>query len=283
MANAPDYLTSIQDAVVASFADVTAFLPVLTAAVLILLAGWLLARFVRGAVRRVSDNANSLLDRLFDRPASPGARVSRAASAVLGEVAFWFVMFLAAAVAVRVTGFTAVSDWLGQIVVQLPNLVIGVAIIVVGYVVSVALGEQVAAAARAAKSSQSLILGRLAQGAVFVTTMIAGLGQIGIDVTLLVALFVAAAGAISAGFAIAFGLGARDFVSDLISARNIRREVKPGLAVGIGDVEGRVLEITTTHIALDTPRGKTLVPARLAAAGHIVILDFMAETEADRG
>jgi small-conductance mechanosensitive channel len=255
-----------------SLSSAVSYIPSLLAAILVVIVGWIIARIARGAARRISNSVNRLLDRFFRRGTLSHARLSPSAMVILGEIAFWAILFLAATVAARVAGFTALSGWLNQIVTRLPNLLVGAAIIVVGYVVSILVGEQVAATARAANVSQSTLIGRLAQAAIFVTTLIIGLDQIGIDVTFLIALFAVGVGAIFLGFSIAFGLGARDYVSNLIGARIARRELKIGQSVRIGDIEGEILDITSTQIALETAHGKTLVPAHLAEKQSIVIV-----------
>jgi hypothetical protein len=272
-------LASINDVVSGWLAAAIEMLPALAASILILITGWVLALILRAAMRRLANNANRLLDRAFQRGALSNLRVSPGAAAVFGEIVFWIILFLTLAIAARVAGFAAVSGWLSQIATHLPNLIVGAAIIVVGYVVSVMIGEQVAAAARAARASQSALMGRLVQGAVFVTTLITGLAQIGVDVTFLIALFSVAIGAVCIGFSIAFGLGAREHVSDLIGARAARRELRAGQTIEIGDTRGEVVEITSTHIALDTARGKALVPARLAAALGVLIVSTRAAEE----
>lgn len=249
-----------------------AYLPNLLSAFAILVLGWLAARVSRGAVKRLFLWANRGLDRVFRRGHLASARISDSAAQVLSTIAFWLVLFVAVAIAARIAGFSAVSAWLDQIVTYLPNLIVGVTIIVVGYVVSVVVGEQVTATARAARSGQSNVLGGLAQALILISALIIGLDQLGVDVTFLVALFAVATGAVFIGFSLAFGFGAKDFVSDLVSARDVNRVIKPGLTVRIGELEGEVLEITPTRLVLDTKDGRVLVPGRVAAANAIIIL-----------
>jgi len=191
---------------------------------------------------------------------------------VLAEIIFWLLIFLVVALAARVAGFEAVSGWLDAIVAYLPNLVIGGAIIAIGFAIGTLVGEQVASTARAAGVGQSALVGRLAQTAIFITSLIIGLGQLGVDVSFLVVLFAVAAGAIGVGFSIAFGIGSGDYVRDLVSARDARRDLRPGLQVRIGEIEGQVLEISATRIAIESEDGRVLIPARQVSAGAVTIL-----------
>jgi small-conductance mechanosensitive channel len=115
-------------------------------------------------------------------------------------------------------------------------------------------------------------MGRLSQAAIFVTALIIGLDQIGVNVTFLVAMFAVSAGTIFVGFSIAFGLGAREFVSNLIGARTARREFAAGQTVRIGEIEGEILEISATHLAIETPEGKALIPAQEATHSTVTVL-----------
>ncbi len=272
MESASSLILTLQEAVGNAIAAAAAYAPSLIAAILVLLAGWFVARFARVITHRVLSGANRLLDRLLQRGTLSGIRMTPTATAVSGEVSFWVIIFLSITIAARIAKLPALSGWLNQIAGHLPNLLVGAAIIVAGYFVSVIAGEQVTATARAAKAGQSALMGRFAQGAIFVTALIIGLDQVGVDVTFLVALFAVAVGAIFIGFSIAFGLGARDFVSNLIGARTAHQKLRPGVMVRIGGIEGEILEITPTQIALDTSDGRTLVPARLTEESGLVIL-----------
>ncbi|MGP1397437.1 MAG: mechanosensitive ion channel family protein [Inquilinaceae bacterium] len=267
---------SIQDIAVTALTSVIGYLPSLIGAVAVLFFGWQLARLTRLAAKRVLSGFNRILERTFQRGLLASARLPAGAATILGEAAFWVVVFLTVTIAARIAQLPAISRWLDEIVSFLPSILLGVATIMVGYVISIIIGEQVTESARAAKSSQSALLGRLSQGAVFVTASIIGLDQIGVDVTFLVTLSAVAVGAIILGFSIAFGLGARDYVSNLISARTARQTLSIGLLVRIGETQGEVLEITPTQIALDTDEGRTLVPARIAEESGVVIVSRQA-------
>lgn len=280
MENIADELGTAQVLAEQSLSAFLGYLPNLAGALAAILFGWIVARILRGTVKRLSVWANRGLDRLFRRGSVSSGRISESAASILGQIVFWIVLFIALAIAARIAGLTTVSAWLDEIVSYAPDLLIGSAIIVAGYVVSVVTGEQVTAMARAARSGQSLVLGRLAQAIVFISALIIGLDQLGVDVTFLVALFAVATGAVFIGFSIAFGLGARDFISDLVSARDISRVLKPGLSVRIGDVQGDLLEITPTRLAIDTSEGRALIPARQASADTILIV---APERADSG
>ena len=74
------------------------------------------------------------------------------------------------------------------------------------------------------------------------------------------------------GFALAFGLGARTLVSNLIAAHHLRDVLEPGQEIRIGDWEGTVLEVAATAVILDTESGRVSVPAKLYQEQAVVLL-----------
>jgi small-conductance mechanosensitive channel len=248
------------------------YLPQLAAALVVLLLGWIVARIVRRLVNRLGGNINNLIDRTLQGASLPSARLSPGTVAILAQIAFWVVIFVAITIAARTAGVTGVSVWFSELVEHIPNLLIGAVIIVVGHFASRLVGEQVSTAAGNSGRERGALMGRLARAVIFVTALIIGLDQIGVNVTFLVAMFAVAAGTIFLGFSIAFGLGAREFVSNLIGARTARREFTVGQRVKIGEVEGEVLEISATHVAVETADGKALIPAQEASVSTITVL-----------
>jgi len=261
------------------FDDILAHAASLLLGVLVLVVGWYLARQLRKYVRRIANSANRVVSQLVPGAEPAESGLASSAAALLGEFAFWLMVLLAIAVAARVAGVSMNADWLSDLVVHIPNLLVGAVLIFVGFIISRFVGQQVAASARAGKLGQHVLIGRLVQGAVFGTAVILGLDQMGMDVTFLVALLAVATGTSFAGLSIAFGLGAQDFVRNMIGARTARRAIAVGQTARIGSFEGEVLEITPTHIVLDCGDGRTLVPARMLDREAVTIRESKPDIE----
>jgi len=253
--------------------EVVDYLPTLLGATILLLAGWVVARLLRAGTNRAGDNINRILDRVFRSGRLAAFRLSPRMLAALAEVIFWLTLFVFASIAARAAGLTTFAIWLDRIVANLPNLVAGVLVIVVGFFLGAVVRDLATAAAPAARTAQGLLIGKVAQVAVIVIALVIGLDQIGIDVTFIVTVLAIAIGVLLGGFAIAFGLGARGYVSNLIGARELRREIEPGQVVRCGDTEGEVLEITATALVLATKDGRRRIPAGTFAAEAMTIVD----------
>ncbi len=247
-------------------------IPAIVISLLIVLAGWLLARLARRGARHLTSGANRILERTFRSGSAASVRLSPGFVSVMGELAFWLVLILAVILAAGVAGLGSLGEWVNRIVVHLPNVIAGASIIVVGYFLSVYLRELVTLAGRSSQVAGSATMGRLAQGAAMTVALIIGLDQAGVEVGMLMIVFCLVGGGLVLGLVVAFGIGARDYVSNLIGARNARHVIHPGMRVRIGEDEGEVLELSHTHLVMETAEGRTLFPARLLETCRVRIL-----------
>jgi len=239
------------------------YLPYLLGALLLLVVGWLAARILRGIFIRVGGGLNRLLDRIGQPAGTRRLRLSQAVLTLIGNVIFWVVILVFAAMAARVARLEAFTSWLDRIVEYLPTLVAGGLIALAGYLVSTLIRDVVTATVASTGSAQAELFGFAAQSAVFLTAVVIGLDQIGIDVTFLITLLGIGVGGLLLGIALAFGFGARAFVGNLIAAQHVHQLLEPGNIVQIGEEQGQVLEITATSVVLVTGNGRLVVPAKM--------------------
>ena len=97
---------------------------------------------------------------------------------------------------------------------------------------------------------------------VFITTLIIGIKQIGINVDFITNVLVVTLGAFLGGAALAFGMGARTLVANIIGGQHVRERCRVGEQMQLGGYEGKVVEVTQTSIILDTKLGRTVIPAK---------------------
>jgi small-conductance mechanosensitive channel len=166
-----------------------------------------------------------------------------------------------------------VSSVLGRLARYLPSVLSGVVIVIAGVVVGNLARHAAGSAARAARLGYSRALGEIARFSVLAVAGVMALEQFGINSTVLVVAFGLAIGGGIGGLALAFGLGSRDAVSNLVAGRHVSRTYRAGQRVRVGDVEGRIIQLEGSSVTLDTGEGRTMVPAKLFAETPSVLLD----------
>lgn len=248
-----------------------AFLPSVLGAVLLLVAGWILARILRLVATRTA----MLLDTLLVRVAGPAGterlRMGRA-SGVLGAVVFWVVLLFFAAAATEVLGLQTFTGWLTRLIDYLPTLAAGILIVIAGFVLSRFVGDIVRATATRLDLAQRAMLARLTQIAILVSAVLVGADQIGIRITFLAIFAAAAAAAIVGALAIAVGFGARDHIANLIGAHYLRQAFAIGQTIRVAGHQGRVLDVTAATVILETDEGRVTLPGRVYSEQPIAVI-----------
>lgn len=262
MSDLSQSLQTMQATLSVAYRSFIEYLPHFVAALLLLFAGWLVARLLRALCIRLAGGLNNLLVRVsrWSR-AERRLTLTSGARTLIGNVVFWIVILLFVAMAARVARLVLFTTWLDRIVAWLPTLLAGGLIVLAGWFVSTLVRDLVSATLDGAGSAQSELIGRAVQSAIFLAAMVIGLDQVGIDITFLTTLFAIIVGGLLLAVALAFGLGARDLVANLIGAQQVTRLLEPGQVARIDDIEGQVLEVTPTCVLLATEAGRMAVPA----------------------
>jgi hypothetical protein len=236
--------------------------PNLFAAAVLLVAGWVIARMLRMIIWRLGDRVDAALQPARERVGLPRLHLRWPVSQVLGHVVFWIVILFFVMAVAGTLNLPGVVVWLRRVIDFIPAIIAATIIIVAGYWISGALGRLVRSAAETAGYAQPAILERAISAFVLVVAVIIGLEQLRFDITLLVNLITIAVGALLAGLALAFGIGAGPSVANVMAARYVARNYSVGQRVRVGGVEGTILEISSTTVILETDGGRAFVPAQ---------------------
>ena len=251
-------------------AEAVAQLPGLIVAVLLVVAGWIIARICRSATQRLMDSLQKSIARRSGRPETDGAE--RVSARVLSVVVFWAVILLFAATATQIIGLELFTKWMSGIVRHLPGVAAGLIIIAAGFVASGFVGDLVRSSTRRLQEPQQAALARLAQTATLVAALLVGADQIGLRVQWLAVLAAVALGVTLGGAALAVSLGSKRFVANAIGAHYLRQSFRVGERVRVTGYEGRIIDINAASIVLETDGGRVNIPAGVYSTAAIELL-----------
>ena len=253
-------------------AQLEAVVPALLAALAFLFFGWLVGRLLARGV-------TSLIDRLVPGVEASASRliaarlgIERRLAEVAGSFVFWIVLAVFALAAVETLGLPVLAAWMGQLGALLPRLFLGGLIVVVGLLVGAVARDAATAAARAGGMERAAFLGRAAQVAVILVAAVTGASQLGIDTGPLTLMVTVTGGALLAGAALAFALGAGPVAGNVIAAHYVQQAYRVGDTVQIGTTTGRIVEITQTAVLIESAEGRVLIPARKFSEEPSVLL-----------
>lgn len=238
-------------------------LPNVVMAILVLTVGWLIARLMRVAVVKGVGRLDLFWQRFTSKQGLTQLQVKQPPTRIVGELIFWLLMLVTVTLATEILGLGIFGEWLRQILAFLPLVASGLLIVLVGFVISSLARDLVYTAAESANIARADILGRAAQAVILSIAIIIGIEQIGFDTAFLTVVAGIILATTLGGFALAFGLGARTHISNVIAANQLRSIYQVGDRVRIGDFEGRITDIGVSRVMIETESGSVDVPAKI--------------------
>lgn len=249
-----------------------AALPNVLAALAVLVLGWSLAWLLRAAVARA-------LRRLGGRPGRGGAEAEALeptddhnAGQLAANGAYWLVLLGTFVVAVDALDVPLLRRWMAALGGFLPRAAIAVALVLGGVVFGRFAAAAIMRTTRHLPVSQARRLSRLAQVTIVGATALIAAAQLGLDVSLLTSVFLIALAAILGGAALAFALGAREVVTDILAMHYVNRSYQIGQIVRIGEDQGRIVRTTRTCVYLESKEGELAIPGRHFADSRRVLV-----------
>lgn len=231
----------------------------ITAAVLVGL-GVALAYLLRMLVVRLVAAIERALPRRALQSHADVARARRIAR-ILGALVFWGVLLFFLATAANALGLALLSSVVESLSLFVPRVFAAVLILVTGLLLGHFARGAVTATATGAGTAIGPGLGQAVRVAIIIAALLIAAAELGVDIALLTALFSVAVAALLGGFALAFGLGARTAVGNIIGSHYVRQTFEVGQTARIGGIEGKIVELTATTVVLEVPEGRVIVPA----------------------
>jgi len=208
------FLSSLQT----FWGEIALFLPKLLAALLLILAGWVLARILRAGVRRALEAfgfgriaEKSGLEALIRQG---GMDLSLAG--MIAGATYWLVLLVVAVSAANSLGLDSVAILANKVILYLPKVVVAILILVFGTLFSRVVNRVVFAWLNNAKFPGALSVSTGSEYAVQIFTLFMALEQLDIGATLLTVAFAIVFGGFVLTLALAFGLGGREWAAERI-------------------------------------------------------------------
>lgn len=225
------YLTLFTVTVLESFQTVweglLRLLPSIIAAVIVLLVGWLLASALGKAVRRLIEltKIDDVIEGAgLDRSLSD-AGVDFNLANLIGWLAKWFVIVVVLIAVADILNLTQITDFLQRVALFIPNIIIAVVILLVGFVLGNFVYKVVEKAVNASKLAATAgVLATMAKWSIIVFSFLAALSHLNIAKELIQTLFTGMVGMLALAGGLAFGLGGKDEAKEILG--KVRKEMQ---------------------------------------------------------
>ena len=244
----------------------TDFLPHILGAIAVIFVGHFISRLFSFLITRSLKKLSQFIPSQKGKKSLKPPKILRS-SDLIGRIVYWIVLFFFITLATEMIGLPIVTTWLGGIAGYLPNILISALIFVSGMIGGMLLRDIITAAAASANITQASILGKLTQYLIVIITVFIAIDHIGLEISFLTSVVLIVLGAVFFGSALAFGLGARPFITNILASYYLQKIYKVGQIVKLGETKGKIIEITPTAVVIETYEGQIHVPAKMFDEG----------------
>lgn len=195
-----------------------AFLPRLLLAVIILLIGWLFAKVIRVIVVKglKAINFNVLSDRAgIDRFLQQGG-LQTDTLGILGVLVYWLAMLAVMMIAFNSLGLANVTELVGRIALFIPKVILAVLILALGAYFARFIDNTITTYGKNVGLEDVEIFARFARYAILVFVVLIALEQMDVASELVRQSFLIILAGVVLALALAFGIGSRRRVSELL-------------------------------------------------------------------
>ncbi len=208
-------LSVIVESVKSFMVQLGEFLPKLIAAVIILVVGWFIAKFLAFLTVKGLKliNFNVLTEKAgLDGFLKKGG-IRKGTTDILGILIYWLVILATLLIAFNSLGLTVVSELFSRITQFIPNVIVAVLILAIGMYFARFVADAVVAYSKNVGLQDANLIGRLTYYAIVVFVVIIALGQMNIADRFLQPAFLILFGGIVLALALAFGLGGQKWAA----------------------------------------------------------------------
>lgn len=195
------------------WAEFITFLPQLVVALVVLIIGWLIASLLKSVIVTIFTKlkVDSALDAAGVDTLVTRAGYTLNSGSFVGTLVKWFIIIVFFVAALDILNLEQATMFLTEVVLNyLPRVIVAVLILFGGLILANFTEKIVVAGGRATSFASSELLGKFAQVAIIIFTVLAALNQLVIAPELVQTLFAGLIFGLSLAFGLAFGLGGKE-------------------------------------------------------------------------
>ena len=252
------------------WAEAVARAPTVASALAVLLALWIVARIARSVSERLlrAVKVDAALEQTFVGRMLAGASQGLTPSKALASLVYAAVMLLALAGAAEQLGLTAVRGAISAVLAYVPRIASGLVTLAVGGYVAGAAGRAVGSTLKELKSPFAGIAQSSVETIVLLVTVTVAVDALGADLSFITSNLVMIFAVVAVTTAFLFCWSMRRPAEEVIANYYLRRLVRVGDFITLGEVQGSVEKFTALGVLLRDEGGtEHFVPARHLLSG----------------
>ncbi len=199
-------------------AQIGNFLPRLVLAIIIVIAGWIIAKAVRFAIGRGlrAVNFHVVTERAGIDAFLRDGGIRADFTDLVAVLFYWIVILAALLMGFNLLGLSYITDLVSQVLLFVPKVLVALIILAFGAYFAKFVGNAVAVYCRNIRLQDADLMGAMARYAIVIFVILVALDQVNIGGDIVRQTFLILLAGVVFALALAFGLGGRDWAADLL-------------------------------------------------------------------
>lgn len=248
-------------------------MPAILTGLLVLLIGLLLARLVKWVVLRIGERTVDPLARRSGADRAIARFGGLRPSQLVAGITWWSLLLLTVLGASDVMGLDLVSRAVQRAFSFLPTLLTAVAILFLGLWGADKVSRLISQIGNVMELSAGRIVGRILAVITVLFASITALNVAGVDTSLITTNIQIILAGLLLAFGVAYGVAARDVLSNILGSYYGNERFKPGMHVRVGDDEGVIERIDSVCITLRKADRLVMIPSNRLVTERIEVIE----------
>jgi hypothetical protein len=200
------------------FIKLSAFLPQIIGAIIILIIGWLIAKIIKSTSIKLLKviRLNVVTEKAgIDKFLQDGG-MKKSSIEIIGSLFYWLIMLIVLLAALNSLGLSVASELFNKIVLFIPNIIVAIIVLVLGLFFAKFVAEVLITYIKNVGIGHAETIGKITQYAIIIFVVSLALTQLSIGKEIILTAFQIFFGAVCLALALAFGLGGKEWASRII-------------------------------------------------------------------
>ncbi|MBR9919872.1 MAG: mechanosensitive ion channel [Bacteroidetes bacterium] len=270
----PDGSFRFLDLIIELGKQFAAAVPRFFGAILVLLLGWMLARFIAKVIRKLlaASGIDKLAEKLNEIDFIEKSNFSITFSVLLSKVVYYILLLIFLIAATDLLGMPAVSGLVTDIINYVPNLLTAGIVLIIGLLFADFIKGIVKTACESLGIPSARLIASFIFYFIFLAVVMSALGQAKINTDFIRSNLTVIIGGGVLAFALGYGFASRDMMANFIASFYSKKKVRLGDLIVIDGMKGEIVEIDNSSITLEANDRIIIVPLSKLTSENVEIL-----------
>lgn len=229
-------------------------LPSVFKALLVLIVGWIIAKFVSNLLRRIlrSVGIDKVADKLNEIELVNKSNIQIVPSEVLSKLLYYVLLLLFGTAAAESLGMEEVSNLIGSIIKYIPFLISGLIVLVIGMLLAEFVKNIVRATCTTLGIPSANLIATFVFWFIFLTALVSALTQAKIDTNFITSNLSILLGGGVLAFALGYGFASKDTMANFLASFYSKEKFKIGDTIGLDGSKGKIIAMDRTSMTLQS-------------------------------